>query len=279
MTKRMYKYFDNDDYSLVLQLVRNDKLETALLECERYLSRFPYDVRACARYADILMRLGKFTEAEEVLNNVIFTSKTSELFKQDVVFNKLKLYTYLGQYDKSLEILRDNFDSLEKRGSDVTQILIFLKKKLGLLMCDNYQGSGYKIEQIVNYSEEEAIKCITRCHGNTPNNSSCYFNENFPIKDVYYKIRKMLPLETKAYENVIENVYFFKYLNNGIANSSKADYIKVYATLGTPDIITMYPFNLKERKECIDLTPELEELHKVKKLSQIDKFNQKYGKK
>lgn len=275
MSKKNPKYFHEGEFSIILKLIKNNRIETAQIQCENYLAKYPYDVCAYGRYADILMRLGKLEEAEEVLNFVPITNKTPDISKQDIVYNKMKLYIYLKQYEKSLEILRENYDALEERGCDVTKILIFLKKQLGLLMCDNYTGSGYKIEQITNYSETSALECIRRCHCRVESEPPFCFNKDFPLEETFYKIRQMLPLEKKQYENIIENVYYFKYENNGRCQNVQADYIKVYTIVDTADIITMFPINIRERILCPDITPEIET--KVKRISPIDKFNKRYG--
>ena len=38
----------------------------------------------------------------------------------------------------------------------------------------------------------------------------------------------------------------------------------------------IYPYENKEKVSCLDLTPINEEKYKVKRISQIEKFNQRY---
>lgn len=276
MPNKKYKYYSEGYFSLILKLIKEKKFEQALVECEKYLVEYPNDVCANVRYADLLMRFGNLEEAEEILNYVPVTSKTPEVSKEDIKFNKFKLYCYLGKYEECLEMLRNDFGMLENKKYNVTEVLMFLKKKLGLLMCDNYDGSGYKIGQITNYSESSAIECIKKYHINNTDYPSC-FNKDFPLEQVYYQMRNMLPLEKKSYEKIIENSYIFKYVNNGKIYGNPTDYIKVYTLLGTNDILTMFPVKYNNREYCTDITPKIEENVKIKRISQIDKFNKRYG--
>lgn len=78
---------------------------------------------------------------------------------------------------------------------------------------------------------------------------------------------------------IINNRYLFRYEFNGRCDGKIADYIEVITLHSTHEIITMYPYHSNERIECIDVTPSIEdELPKVKRKSQIDKFNQRYSK-
>lgn len=276
MKSKKHKYYNDKDFLLISTLTKKRKFEQALAECEKYLIKYPYDVSAYSKCADLLMKFGNLEEAAEIINYASIISKTPEISKKEIKYNKFKLYCYLGKYEECFEMLKNDFSMLEDRKINTTEIFIFLKKKLGLLMCDNYKGSGYKIEQIANYSELSAIECIKKYHEHNTDRQS-YFNENFPIEQVYYQIRNMLPLEEKRYEKIIENSYFFKYIDNGKVCDSPTDYIKVHTILGTNDILTMFPFRYNNRIDCPDITPKIEENVKVKRISQIEKFNQRYG--
>lgn len=277
--KQKYKFYHEENFHRIQKLVSDNRLEVASVKFEQYLQEYPNDVCGCAYYADLLIKMGRFQEAATILDDAPVTSKTPELARQDIILTRIKLFSSLGQYEKCLEMIRNNFEMLECRNWNVTELLIFFKKKLGLLLYDDYSGFNYKISQITGYSEEAAIECIRRYHlvnyGRTPH--YCFYDD-FPINEVYYKVRNMLPLEEKIYENVFENTYIFKYANNGRVFGESVDYIKVITLMESNDIITMLPYKNTERVSCIDLTPVVEEYPKVKRMSQIDKFNQRYGK-
>ena len=81
-------------------------------------------------------------------------------------------------------------------------------------------------------------------------------------------------------ESGITDSYIFKYLANGYVNNKLVDYLEVITLQNSNDIITMYPYENRERREYIDITPEIEfSTLKHQRVSQIDKFNARYGKK
>ena len=97
------------------------------------------------------------------------------------------------------------------------------------------------------------------------------------MEEIYYKLRQMLPNDKCIYHSIFDSMHVIKYDNNGHVNSKLVDYFAVITVIGTNDIITMYPFDNKSRSYALDLTPTTD-VSKVKKISQIDKFNQRYGK-
>ena len=78
-----------------------------------------------------------------------------------------------------------------------------------------------------------------------------------------------------------KNIYVFKYDHNGIYNGKSLDYFEIITLQDSNDIITMYPFDNKNGFPYIDITPKIEvedDYRKVKRMSQIEKFNQRYFK-
>lgn len=270
------QYYNDNYFNFIQKMVHENRLEKAIDEYEKYLLKYSNDCCGYAHYADALIKLGRFEEAKHVLDNIVINNKTPNLSKQEVELMKLKLYSCLGQYEKCLEMLRDNFDMFDEKNWNVLELLIFFKKNLGLLLVDDYSGYSYKIDQITDYSEERAIGCIRKCHFDSGTNPPFCFNDSFDLERVYNEIRSMLPLENKIYSSVFENMYIFKYDNCGRVDGKVVDYIKIITLLESNDIITMYPYKNKERASFIDITPEYD-CPKVKRISQIDKFNQRYN--
>ena len=89
----------------------------------------------------------------------------------------------------------------------------------------------------------------------------------------------ILKNKNKVYNGSICCKHIFKYELCGHVDGKLVDFFEVVTLKDTNEIITMYPYKNKEKRECIDLTPVVKEEPKVKRLSQIDKFNQRYSKK
>lgn len=169
-----------------------------------------------AQYANYLVRNGRFEEAERVLNNIIITSKSSEL----LIFTKLELFSYTNRYQECLNLLLENYDLFEVNGWNPMDLLIYFKKKLGLLIDVDYSGLSYRMDQIVNYDPQRAIKCIKKHHFvNNGDMPLSYFYDDFPIEKVFNQIREMLPMDNRTYDFIIENKYIFKYSNCGRCNN------------------------------------------------------------
>jgi hypothetical protein len=95
----------------------------------------------------------------------------------------------------------------------------------------------------------------------------------------------MLPLDNypSMYSGIFKNFYIFKYDYCGMLSDgkTKTDYFKVITLQHSNEILTMYPVSNDFKTPFIDITPIQEEdcsNKLVKRMSQIDKFNQRYGK-
>ena len=272
------KYYDTKWFLKIRKYVDNHLLEQAIYEFEKYLQVYPNDCCSHVYYADALMKYGRLEEAKEVLDNVIILPGTPEVSKQDLIIMRIKLLSCQQKYEECYKLFQDNLEIFQSRDFPTTEVLMFLKKQLNLLADIDYSGYSYRIDQITAYSEVMAIEHIRKLRFVSVDENNYTFNEDFLLEDVYYKLRELLPLEEKYYNRIIENSYIFKYDNCGRVNGKRVDYLEVVTLQGSNDIIMMYPYENKERISCIDLTIEKEVVSKVKRISQIDKFNQKYGK-
>ena len=73
-------------------------------------------------------------------------------------------------------------------------------------------------------------------------------------------------------------MYVFRYDECGTSKKGPVDYIKVFTFNDTNDFITMYPCKDVERLSYVDLNYMRKVNNtKVKRRSQIDKFNKRFG--
>jgi len=274
----MHKYYDVGWFLKIKKIAEEHHFEKAIYEYQNYLEKYPNDCCGYAYYADCLIRCGRLEEAEKVLDDVIIIPSTPLASKQDLIMMRLKLLSATGRYQECYELFIENIDIFEDREIPHTETLIFLKKKLNLLSDVDYSGYNYKIDQITNYSEKRALDCIRNCRYVPIQENSAVFNEDFLLEETYYKLRNMLPIEGRMFDNIIESSYIFRYENCGRVGSRRVDYLEVITLQNSNDIIMIYPYENKERISCEDLTPIKEDVPKVKRLSQIEKFNQRYNK-
>lgn len=272
----------NIEYFLkIMKLAEEYKLEQAIKEYQKYIQNYPKHLNAYVFYADALIKANRLDEAEYVLSQVIITPRTPNKDIENLTMIKIKLLCCKKKYKECYELLLQNINIYFQRKSHFVLLIKFLKRELGILNeSDISRFKGYLFQQLYDYNEEKALAHIQEHHIFDDEDSISHFVKDFPLKEVYYKIRKMLPLENKIITNGVKELYVFKYDANGHVNNKLVDFIQIVTFQDSNDIITMYPYENEERAFFIDISPVLgeEEGIKLKRVSQIDKFNQRYGK-
>lgn len=276
------KYYGDKEFSYIMKLLKDKKFNEATYKLEEYLEKYPYDTCACTSYANLLIKNGELEKAADIIEKTVITSKTSEITKTEIVKVKIKLLCCEGKYRECYEYFLENNIILMNDYEDYYNVLAFLAKKLGIEVEIPEKMKSYTVKQIQSYDEIEAINHIKKHADDYSSKDYSCFNTDFPLEEMYTKIRNVIStnIEYNLHSGAMRDVYIFKYDANGRSHQKMVDYIKVIAIQGTNDIITMYPYDNKANLPYIDLTPqkEIEEMPKIKRLSQIDKFNQRYGK-
>lgn len=274
------KFYDNDQYQRILKLCTEYRLHEALDKFEIYFQKYPNDISGYAYYIETLMKLGKIDKAVEFFNHIIVEENTTMHAKEELLRIKLRLLMLSEEYDKAYQFLIQYQSVFEKNKWATGALSCFLKKQLGILTDLERKefSKKYLLRQILSYSEDDALNHINSSHQSTLENmSSVQFVEDFQIKDMYDKLKRSIPNQDRIYDDAISDKYIFKYDACGHVNSKLVDYFVVVATKNTNDILTMYPCSYKTDLKVPDLTPEISK-EKTKRMSQIDKFNQRYGK-
>lgn len=274
-----YKYYHVGDFRRILKLVSDNYFNNALVLFQEYFERYPNDYSAYVQYADLFIRMGNFNQAEQILNSIVINSKLKPVFFESYTLIKEKLLVCQKKYNEAYKYFLENIDIFEMKEWGIDSFSLFIRKKLNLLTNDDMNQKNYLFSQIVNYSDELCLEHLTKHQYNCENDNQFQFVENFPLEQVYYQIKSMLPMNSDncVYNSLIDSQYIFKYDNCGKINGKTVNYIEVITLHDTDNIITMYPYKNMERTSSIDLTPAMD-TSKVKKISQIDKFNQRYGK-
>lgn len=270
--------YDVDEFRRILKMVEDNCIWQAFNAYQEYFECYPNDISAKSYYVDLLIKVGRFDEAEELIEEHIHKSNLSKISREDFEFRKLRLLSSTGQYQECYDLLLRDFDILKQRGWLIQGVLLELKKKLGILESSDYKQNHYFLSQIVNYSEDLCLKNLDKYRYHGDDAASIYFMDDFPIEKVYYMLRDMLPFGKKIYLDLTTNLYIFKYDNNGKINGKMVDYLAVTTLLDSNDIIRIRPYENQGRLACenLYLPTVTEESSKIKKISQIDKFNRRY---
>lgn len=275
-----------------------------------YIERYPQDYRARAYYASVLIILRELDEANRVIEDLEYEAYSNrefmadknaiflKHFRQNITFAKIKLLFYQNKYqelydtyfnnDKIIDIYKDaNIYLNQDMGYfRYDSLAFYVKKKLNLIPHDvNNSSYTYLYKQIINYQDEMFLDHIKKhmadfnIEADTPNKS--IFKYDFPLDLVFSEIKKYIPSERCLYSGLVEDTYVFKYDSCGWNNNKMVNYFKIVCFHGTSEFITMCPTKTGEYFPYIDLNYMNANINtdsvKVKRRSQIDKFNKKYG--
>ena len=279
-------YFNSFEFEKIRDVSKKNPYEAIRLY-ENYFNRYPDDHFAYTYYVSMLITVGNYEKAEEVLKQVKYRLDRESIYKRNdkrarflyynLAFCKLKLLIYQHRYEDALSLYYKTEDLL----SLGEQIELYLLKLNGKLDKKRVESDPYINRQIIEYREEDFIDHIKKhlqdYNENNKSISKTYFSYDFPMDKVLKEIKSKLKDCSKLSWGFHEDTYVFKYDGCGRDNDKLVDYFKVICFYGTEDMITITPSSGCEEMPYMDLNylNEKEEV-KVKKISQIDKFNRRY---
>ncbi len=271
------KYFNEAYFKSIVKLAEEYRLQEAISEYQKYIKAYPEDVSGYTLYADALIKANRLEEASGILEHAsdIINKKTPGVGSDYLMMIKIKLLCCQKKYKECYALFSKNKHVYINSGKSLKKLSLFLRKKLGFLCEADYQNLDYFSKQILDYSEDKALEHIKK---HLDSGESSVFIDTFPVEEMYAKLREMLPLEGKVIASNMTDLYLFKYIASGYVSNRLVDYFQVITLQDSNEIIAMYPYENKERRSFIDLAPALEEEPlALKKVSQIEKFNRKYG--
>ena len=260
----------------------NDLVKTnpllAKSEIEKYLAKYPNYDWGYVMQANILIVLGEVQKANEVLNaleekvksNKRLSKELRELYISKITYLRLRILAYNRNYD-----ILYNFFS--KNTEFITKEKLATEWLYTRIVTGNLNGEklpGYLANQIANYNEVYFKNHIQKHFGvKTQDNS--VFSENFPLEKVLEHLPNYLEQPGLFYDYFTDK-YIFKLDGCGFASGIDTDLFEVITIHGTNQIINMYPTLEGTYTNSIDLNPILNKGYS-RKISQIDKFNQRYN--
>ena len=263
-----------------------------IIAYQEYFSKYPKDYTAYTYYISLLINLNKLNEAAENLYYIEqiyfeepifhYNNERAKIFYFNILYCKLRLLCYQKRYQEFLILYHNN---IEKLSSIKNEVSFYAEKKCGNLDLTRREPNSYLYRQIVEYREEDfkdhLKKHLPEYNDNDSKYSKYIFNPNLPIDEIIDEIKKYLPNDKKLCLGFMDNAYVFKYDECGRVNNKLVDYFKVITFDDTKDIITMCPSDECEYLPFIDINYMKENISdndsKVKRLSQIDKFNMRYN--
>lgn len=303
------QYYNGLELGQTVALFKSDPYE-AINRMEKYIEKYPSDYYSYSFYINMLLSLRKFDEAEVMLDNVSklvdanshykHNVKMYEAYRRGYNFCQMKLLLHKGKYCEVYDSYikpymgiysLDNYD-LDKLFDNqhladrvnMRQIKFYCMKKLGLTDLNRKDDKPYLIRQIIDYDYNDFLKHAYRhmidFNSDNEEEVESLFVSGFPLERVLEEVRKYIPSEKGIYTGVIADRYTFKYTKCGRSNNKLTDYFQIPCFHDTDQFITLYPLIDGKYLDYVDLDymNEINEKSdsKVKRLSQIDKFNQRF---
>ena len=205
-----------------------------------------------------------------------------KILKTNIIFCYFKLLSYQHKYSELYKFFNDYFSIIIDL--KLTSLVFFCRKKLNLLDSESRDGNTYLYRQIIEYKNDDFLEHIKKhladFNKDLDNPNSSIFSTDFPIDNVIETVKKCIPSSKRLFTGFYEDTYVFKYDCCGRVNNKSTNYFKVICFNDTNDIITMCPSLNCEELPYIDINHLNSIIHtencKVKRLSQTDKFNQRY---
>lgn len=284
-----YTQFNKKEFNKLIELNKIDPY-LALEKMEAYISEYPTHYNAYPFYASSYITLNRLEEARKVLDFIkelkydsFFRKKENlvEILNVGIVFVTIKLLVAEKKYEECLKVCKENKELLRKAHKEVQGVILYCRKQLRDNININFSEDQYLYNQIINYSNDRLLEHLKKhdADSDIDEKSIVMFSPEFKLEKIVEEIKTIVPKkENKYFTGMIDDKYFFKYDNCGRVANKLTDYFAVITLPDSNDIITIYPSMYGEKFNYIDLNYLKEnDKPKEKRLSRIDKFNQKYG--
>ena len=289
--KNNKEHFDYGFTNNILALAEEDPF-FAIPNIEKYLETHVDDYRLNSAYCSLLVSVGRYDESLKQMDILLNKMNNDKNFLKQKVrydetidnikFTKFRILINTGKHKEALDYLVKNQNRIKGKNIDditIGNLKFFLLQRLGRIRSrDAY--SGYYLRQIVEYSEEDFLDHIKRHFEDyeCDNPSNALFYREFPFEKVYEEITKIIPNDCCLHRGFTDEKYFFKFDNCGRIDNKPVDFFSVAVFNDTKKIITISPCEVGKCLPYTDLN-YLKQIDttKIRKISQIDKFNKKYN--
>lgn len=219
---------------------------------------------------------GNFSHARTLLEDIIKNneSKRCEALLSLVYLNlrQRRYYEVIKTADKLLNSYAKKINRAEV--ISLYRAIALAKVNLGIPVT----GNGYYFSQIISYSKERAINHM-KAHFDSTSEVGTFLpdmnlEETFDV--IQNEINNMRP--TRFGIKSTNDIYLLDFDEAGIIDNTVLNKMQVVVIANTKNIVTFYPVSrlsfTYETREDVKSKKE-----PVKRLSQIEKFNQRYGNK
>lgn len=266
--------YDLTSTEYIMKYIRSRKWDKALKLLIPYCKKYNHDYSVRLLLLHTLLNLGCLVEARMVLETISINKNFVERTRNSLYYATVKLLILEKKYKECLEFISDNENKFYDE-DELYYVRAFCKKRLNDTIY-SAEFTNYTYQQILDYSEKSLLDNAIKSHVDHETMRST-FKEEFPINKAYQIIKEKIDDAPKTYRGLYFYTTCFKCDNCGTVNDQRADYIYVSTFNDSKDIVFIYPTLNEENASFIDINEFfIPESSKVKRLSQIEKFNSRY---
>lgn len=260
------KQYNNDNLNILLgDLYLDKKLNEQAFNCYKEINNYMDNNYYLGKY---YLYISDFNRAEYYLEKIYKKNRNRTDILHLLILTKFRLKKEAETLILCNEFMKNNnYTQNINIKYNINRVLLALKP-------EEYKSNNlkYSQRQILNYNEEEAIKHVEEHH--CLNSNVTEFNKDLDIYE-FFKQVKLLLTEDKKFITSFYDTYAIDIYGIGMGSIGNINQLRVITLPDTKNIITMYPYNGSEK---INIEDEEEQKPKVKRLSQIERFNKRYGK-
>lgn len=242
--QKEYKY-DTRGQKRIWELCDVGSYKKALIECNEYLTEFPYDERIPMTKARILRKLHRYEESLEALDNYNPNQELA-IFKIEKLYSLMCLRRYEEASVILSELLYEYFVSIPINDQLKRVGMVILKNASLEEFNKKYNLEDYKFPR--NYLERQLIsydyfEMIAKMQIDLKRTDKQWnFNPEFNLeKELIQAADKIATMEHVS--DILFDVYYIHSPNCGISRGKNCNYLKVATIKGTKDIVKIYPEN------------------------------------
>lgn len=266
--------YDQTSIEYIMKYIKSHKWDKALKLLIPYCEKYHHDYSIRLLLLHTLLNLGCLTEARMVYETMQANRSYVERTKNSLYYAAIKLLILEKKYKECLVFLSENENKFRDE-DELYYARAFCKKRLNEPTY-SAEFDNYTYQQIMDYSEETLLENVSKNYTDYETMQKSFI-EGFPIDKVYQIVKDKLEDAPKTYRGLYFYETYFKCDNCGTVNGKRADYIYVSTFNDSTDIAFIYPTLNEENAAFTDINEFfIPESTKVKRLSQIEKFNLRY---
>lgn len=259
----------------VTNLFKDKKYSAVIKEATKYLEMNPNNVNVRFMRAKAYRAFNLFDEAIADLKYNIDNG-----FNYHSITELYYIYYFLNMYEEALKLLPTMYRINVINPVSLALSEFIMKTSMGIEMNFTSGNCDYTRNQIKKYDKEEAINHI-KVHMDPESNKSIFRND-INIEYLIETVSNSIDNSKKVNTNEILELHYFIVPNIGYYENNSCNCLRVVVIPNTNKIISMYPAeSTKDNKQYPILNCDYDKLfnrdNKVKSLSRIDKFNQRYN--